>query len=335
MKKFSIRKIVLSSIGLFASLMLLIGLAFNVIAYDMGLGGSAGDAVSDALQTEANGFTLLSFALPKFLRTSILTYVNKDFCSLFETLLGITSLLSLLLSIAGMALIVLGFFRFEGKKNTKTITLLLTFGVIVALVHGVLGIVFASSVQAEMEKTFEDLSETLGGAQSALGDYTTSAFISVIFQAVCLVGFIVCSKKIKETQSAVATKEKSAETPVATKITQNKEENVDKEGALKKLIATEKEIVKILLEYKALYDMQIISTADYIDKKVKLLRYAEKRVKSGAGALLGKCSFEGVVNAESEVVLVLKEYAQLLKDEVISNAEFIEKKVALLSYVIN
>ncbi len=333
MKKFSVRKIVLSSIGLFASLMLLIGLAFNVIAYDMGLGGSAGDALSDTLQTEANGFTLLSFALPKYLRAGVLTYVNKDFCSLFETLLGITSLLSLLLAIAGIALAVLGFFRFTQKKNEKISRLLLIVFVIVSLAHGVLGIVFASVVQSEMEAVFEELGEI----ESVVGEFITSAYLSVIFQTVCLIGYIICAKKIKEKQETVVVLgEKPAEKAVdGTPKLSSKAKDADKEAALKKLIATEMEIAKLLVEYKALYDAQIISTADYVDKKVKLLRYSEKRVKGGASPLLSKCSFEGLVNAERQVVEILKRYFELLKDEVISNADFVEKKVSLLSYVIN
>ncbi len=331
MKDLSLKKIVLCSIALLSGLFLLIGLAFNVMFYDMGLGGAAGDAVNDTLKTKASGFTMLSFKLPEFLRVSVLTYVKEDFCKLFETLLGITSLLTLVLAIGAVALVAFVFFRGSRKNYAKKLTVVFVVGLIIATVHSVLAIVFTSVVQAEMEKFFKELADMTGGSADIVGSYKTNAFLSIIFQAVCLVVYIVCAKAIKEKETVVSA-EKSEGT---VKASAPKEDTVDRGAALKQLIQTELKIVELLTEYKGLYDAQVISTADYIDKKVKLLRYAEKKVKAGVSAILGKCSFDGVVDAEKEVVTVLKEYDKLLKTEVISDADFVEKKVALLSYVIN
>lgn len=328
MKKFSVRKIVLSSIGLFASIMLLIGLAFNVIAYDMGLGGAAGSAVSNTLGLEADGFTMLSFELPSVLRANVLTYVEEDFCGLFEVLLGVTSLLSLIVSVVAMVLIVLAFLRSAPKKNEKTIKLTLIAGIIVSATHGILAVVFKSIVQSNMNEFYETLSGTFGTAQTTLGKFTSSAIVSVIFQAVCLVAYVICSKKIKEKDLApiIATKT-NADAP--------KEDVKNKEAALENLIASESEIAKLLTEYKDLYEAQIISTADYMDKKVKLLRFSEKRVKSGIASIINKCSFECIIKMEKQVVNVLKEYDKLAKSGVISDSDFVEKKASLLASVIN
>lgn len=329
MKKFSVRKIVLSSIGLFASIMLLIGLAFNVIAYEMpGFSGAASSAVSGALGTEANGFTMLSFEFPDFLRAGILTYLEEDLCEIFEMLLGVTSLLTLIVSIGAMVLIVLAFLRFESKKNEKTLKLTLVVGLLLSAIHGILAIVFTSIVQSALKEQAEQLNSALGSAQNMLGKFSTVAFISIIFQAVCLVAYVICSKKIKEKEIAtVATVKTNADAP--------KEDVKSKEASLENLIASELEIAKLLTEYKDLYEAQIISTADYMDKKVKLLRFSEKRIKGGIAAMINKCSFEGVINMERQVIKVLKEYDKLAKTGIISDSDFVEKKSALLASVID
>lgn len=333
MKKFSVRKIVLSSIGLFASIMLFIGLAFNVIAYEMpGLSGSASSAVSSALELEANGFTMMSFELPTVLRTSILTYMEEDLLGLFEVLLGVTSLLTLIVSIGSMVLIVLAFFRSTSEKNEKTIRLTLIAGIIVSAVHGILAIVFTSIVQSALNEQAEQLNSALGQISGSLGsvqntlEFSTVAFISIIFQAVCLAAYLICSKKIKEVAPVVVAKT-GADAP--------KEDVKSKEAALENLIASEAEIAKLLTEYKDLYEAQIISTADYMDKKVKLLRFSEKRVKNGIASIINKCSFESIIKMEKQVVNVLKEYDKLAKSGVISDSDFVEKKASLLASVIN
>ncbi len=329
MKKFSVRKIVLSSIGLFASIMLLIGLSFNVICYEMsGLNGSQNSAVSGALGLEANGFTMLSFKLPDILRASVLTYVEEDFCGLFEVLLGVTSLLSLIVSIAIAALIVLAFFRFTPIKNEKTLKSAFIVGIILSLAHGILSIVFTSIVQSCMNEFCENLSSSLGSTQSSLGKFSSSAIVSVILQVIFLIAYVVCAKTIKE-------KDVLPVTAVKSNIDAPKEDAKSKETALENLIASELNVAVLLTEYKELYDAQIISTADYMDKKVKLLRFSGKRIKDGIAVAINKCSFESIIKMEKQVIKVLKEYDKLVNAGIISDSDFIEKKVTLLSSVIN
>ncbi len=107
-----------------------------------------------------------------------------------------------------------------------------------------------------------------------------------------------------------------------------------KEDVLQGILGAERTLAQLLNEYKALYDAAILSTADYVDKKVKILHYSERRFV-GVAALVDKCSFEGVVKAESTVIELLKEYKELLEKGVISDADFVSKKVALLNYIIN
>ena len=314
MKNITVKKIVLCSIGAFASLMLLIGLAFPVLAYDAGLGNAVNGAIGQ-LGLSANGFTMLSFKFPQLLFEGITTYVKSDICELFVILLGLTSLLSLVFSLLSLGIIVYAFFRFSTSKCNKLIMPLLVTGLIVSLVHSVLAIIFSSIVQIQMEKILEE--------QFVVGSFGTTAFISAIFQVVCLVAYLICENMIKEKDVERKTKLGEKETA------ENKGEY------LLSVIKAELTLVKLLKEYKQLYDETILSAADYIDKKVKILKYSEQRVQRELAMIVNKCPLEKIAEAESFVVVILKEYKTLLDAGVISDADFVQKKVALLGYIIN
>jgi hypothetical protein len=268
--------------------------------------------------------------------------MDEGECGLFETLLGITSLLSLLASLGFIALTAFAFFRFDKKKQEKTLFLAMLINLIIAVVHTLVAVIFCLNAQSNMEAFYEELSSNLGDIGgstggiigSALGavrgKFKTQAFITAIFQAVCFVAYIVCVKKLPKT----ATEAVDATVQNQPKATQSKEEKENKGEALRKMIGAEKEIVKLLSEYKALYDEQIISTADYVDKKAKLLRYSEAKIKNKISVLVAKSSFEDVAKAEIEVIEIIKEYNALLKANVISDADFVEKKSLLLGCVI-
>lgn len=327
MKNISVKKIVLCSVGAFAGLLLLIGLSFNLIAFDMGLGDQVNNALSQ-VGYAANGFAMMSFKFPDLLNVTLALYLNEKFMGLFAILFGVTSLLTLLTAIASVAVNVLALFLFPTEKAKKIGTALLCVGLIIAVVHSVLGIVFTSSAQTQLELFYKRLSESLGTEQEVFGGFTTSAYISVIFQVVCLVGYLVCAKKLQEktiTANAAEPAEKKAEP---------KEDFANKEKELQSLLNAETLVVKLLEEYKKLYDGGVLSAADYMDKKVKLLRYSDNRIKSALPNILKKCSFEGIANAEYSVIETLKEYKRLLETGVISDADFVEKKVALLGYII-
>lgn len=319
MKNVSAKKIVLSSIALFSCIMLFVGLSFRLVFFKIALlSGSASSAVSETIGLEANGFTMLSFKMPALLKEGMLECLKTGAFDFFEILLAISSWLVLAYSIIFVIFTLLGFFLYETKKNEKMLKWLIVGSLLIAVVYSVSGIVCASVTQSCMKKVLTE--------EDIVGDFATAAYASLIIQTVCLIAFLVCLKAVKEPQTAVLASEDTAES--------KKEGGGDKAAALKELVSIETEIVNLISEYKGLYDEQIISTADYMDKKVKLIKYSEKHIKSTVVKLIEKSGGKGVVAAEGEVVCALKAYAKLLKDGVISDSDFVEKKVSLLNYVI-
>lgn len=324
MKNINARKIVLYSISLFSAIMLLIGLSFKVLAYDLGLDGAAADALDNAGMA-ASGFDMISFKLPTILRTSVFAYIKKSTCSLYETLIGVTSLISLIVSLLSIAGIIFAFFKFERKKGEKLLVLIVIIGVIVALAHSVLCIIFSSNVQSGMTKLFDKT-----GVDNP-SKFKTSAYISLIFQALCLVGYIVCAIKIKHVEKEVVSTSNNDKKESAIALKESAQQSEEK---LENLLSAELSVISLLKEYKALYEESIITSADYMEKKVKLMKASDKKIKQTASVLISKISFLGVIKAETTVINLLREYKKLLDSAIISDADYVEKKVSLLNYII-
>ena len=123
MKNCSVRKIVLSSIGFLASLMLLIGLSFTVIKYDPGLKNELGAAMRQ-IGLSASGFDMLSFELPATLKAFMLgLFTAEDYSvdfTAFEKISGVISVLTLVTALLGIALTIVSFFCFSKKKKIKS-----------------------------------------------------------------------------------------------------------------------------------------------------------------------------------------------------------------------
>lgn len=316
MKKFTLRRTVLASIGLFASVMLLIGLGFDILAVDLSELGNIGGGMI-YVKMDMNGFKMLSFSLPKLLRTACLTFIKEDDCILFETLFGISSWLTLLVSIVAAVCVVFAFFGEPKKKNEDVFLAVIVVGVICALLQTVLSVIWTSTLQTKMNEYYEKLGT--GEEYMELIKFTTTAFVSLIIQAVCLIAYVLCSNNIKNGTG----EGRSANVQIAS----NK-------VSIVKTVGMEIEVAKLLTAYKDLCDAQIISVADYTNKKVYLLRYAEKKIKSGINELRGNCSLETVVQIEEAIVSALKEYTQLLHTGIISDADFFEIKATLLACMV-
>lgn len=329
MKKVSLRKAVLYSISLFASIMLFVGLAFKVLAYDLGLGDTVGSAMSQVGMT-ANGFDMFSFSFPAVLEKMVAVYVDADFLDLCGVMLGVTSILTLVVSLCSIGFAIFAFFKMEEKKGEKTLKTFLFISLFVVIVYSVFSIIVTVSAQSGLKETYDKLSGITGSATTQLDSYKTSAYLSLIFQIVCLVAYMICSVKIKRVEVVKEVKTTEAGSGVVAK-----DVGVSAEQKLESLLSAEQSIIDLLGEYKVLYDDAVIASADYMDKKVKLIKSSEKRIKQGLAGIMNKVPFEGLVKAEVIVTKLLREYKKLLEKGVISDADYVEKKVALLSYIIN
>ena len=100
------------------------------------------------------------------------------------------------------------------------------------------------------------------------------------------------------------------------------------------VLSFELSVIELFKEYKKLHEENIITDAEYMEKRVKIMNSANEKVKRLSG-VMSKASFDDVVKAEKTVVQVLREYKKLAESQIISDADYIAKKVVLLSCVIN
>lgn len=317
MKKYTLRRIVLASIGLLSSVLLLIGLSFDILAVDLSELGDIGGSVTAALKMDVNGFDMLSFSIPKLLRTACLNYIKKDVCVLFETIFGISSWLTLLVSIVAAVCIVMAFFGKPKKQNENLFLGMIVAALVCALLQTILSVLLTCIIQSKLEEYYETLKDTTAEYYRDLVKFSTKAFISVILQAACLIAYVVCLNKVKDGEKG---KVQTAQGRISTC-----------EEEIVQTIGMEIKVANLLKEYKDLCDAQIISAADYTNKKVYLLRYSEKKIKRGIADLRGNCLLETAVRIEENAVAAIKAYTQLLHTGVISDADFFEIKAALLS----
>ena len=309
MKNITARKITLFSIALFASIMLLVGLAFNIINFDLGTSGSASTALKEAGYS-ATGFSMLSFEFPAALRTAIVSIMRKDFCNAFEILSSISSILILVVSILSIVGVVLSFFFMERAKSEKLLKAIIIVSFIMAIVHFVISIVFSSIVQGEY----------VDQTKNVLGSFNTTTYIALIFQGVSFIAYFVCKANLKE---------KTSVNNVLNKTREDK-----KNVSIEEVVEAESVSVMLLKEYKALYDESLISSADYIEKKAAIIKFSDSKIKSVLTALVKNSTIKDIMNAEISLTKLLKEYKQLLEKDVISTVEYNEKKAFLLTCII-
>lgn len=343
MKNYSVRKIVLSSIGFVASVMLLIGLGFTVIKFDPGFGNELNTAVNQLVNMKASGFDMLSFALPLGLKSIIygeFTAVNytADY-SIFEKLCGIMSVLSLVAALLGIALTIVSFFCFSKKKSKGVATLFVILASVLTFVYAILSIVFVFVVKSDLKEVYgkvisnSSVTTVTNDAelQAILSGFKTNMFVPLILQLIFTTAYFVCAKTITE---------KSAEN-VLVDVGANEAETVRCETAKKKckedlfgLIEAESRVIELLTEYKKLCDEAVISSSDYIDKKINLLRYSGRKLRGEIPAIVNKSSYVDVVQAEEAVTAALRGYKKLLDSGIIAEGDFADKKAALLCCVV-
>ena len=308
MKNITIKKVVLFSIGLIALIMLVVGLSFEVITLDLGV-GELGGAVTQLVGMKATGFDMLSFNFSTTL-IEFFKQLNLVGYQLVAIFIGILSIITILIAVLSFLYYIYAFIKKDLQSCQNKITLCLVLGLVACVLYTALSIVFVLIVNGAVNM----YNEQLGSYYELKISFKTSAYISLIIQVVLFAAFIVCKVAIKEKSSVVL---------------KNEENGIDS------ILNAEFTIIELLREYKALYDDNVIGAADYMAKKVKIMKAPERKVKQNLQDLTSKVSLEKLVNAEMTITKILREYKTLLEKNIISDADFVEKKVSLLSYVID
>ncbi len=291
MKEMSVKKIVLCSIAAISAVMLLIGLSFPVLSL------SVGGVSVDAAGMGANGFDMLSFEFPTVMRALLMGFLKEEDFAGTEIILGVISLVTLVVAVAFLAFVIFALFRFTYKKTQTVILVYFIFATVIVLFNMIMALIDGANLNAIFEKK----------GVGELYKCKTSAYLSLIFLAVFFAAYLVCRRVIKE------------KLPKGSEDLQG-EAGASERGARATIIEQlqqEVAMTGIIREYKALLDEQVISAADYVYVKSKLLSPVSKRKGHGEGK-------------EQLIIKLLKEYQRLYTDEIITSAEFIEKKGELV-----
>ncbi|MBE7081362.1 MAG: hypothetical protein E7372_02240 [Clostridiales bacterium] len=311
MKNITARKIVLYSVALLSAIMLIVGLSFSVTF--LSLSGE---------KEGVSGFELLAFKFPEEFRLFIISVCNdKAFIEFYEVFFGITSLLTLVLSIVSIGLMILAFFKFDKKKEEITSIILLAVSLLVSIGYAVLPVFFNREISLSIKRLAEQMSGT--GYDEIFKHMTTgtSAFISAIIQAVIFVGYIVC---------LIVFKEKKA----SKKGTIEKAKQKHRDLEVDKVFSFEYSIIELLKEYKNLHNEGVITQEEYFNKKEEVLNSSNEKIKE-ISSLIKNIPFEEVIKTRKIAVEVLREYKKLLESQTILENEYDAKKEALLYCVID
>ena len=330
MKNITARKIVLFSIGLLSAIMLLVGLSFSVIYCNMSKEIMA--EIGSSYKLYESGFDMLSFEFSAVIRTFFISITqDKPWIELYELFFGIASLLTLVFSIVSLGLIILAFFSFNQKKGEKTLKALLTFSIIISAIYTIFPIIFSISMNIDMKKMLEAAGEYYENINFKI---KTAAFLPLIIQILLTIAYAVCSKKIISEKVIVKEVSEEKSSVVKEKQIAIKEISQKTQFDVEEVLSFEHSVIELLKEYKKLHDENIVTDAEYMEKRVKIMNSANEKEKR-LSSILSKVSFEDVVKAEKTVVNVLREYKKLAENQIISDADYISKKVVLLSCVIN
>ena len=138
--------------------------------------------------------------------------------------------------------------------------------------------------------------------------------------------YFVCAGTIRDSSAEQA---QCADTKACVAAGKNKNDD------LFALIEAETRVIGLLREYKKLCDESVISGSDYSEKKIRMLRYSDAKLRAEMSALVRQSAYADTVKAEEAITSALRGYKQLADDGIISEGDFIDKKASLLSCVMN
>ncbi len=252
---------------------------------------------------------------------AIVTGIYSDELELVDTYagrFGAVALVMLLFSFICIASSVYSFLKMDREQFQQKILITIIISCLISVIYAIVCIVSVESLNADYYEL----------AKRGDNILSTSAWAVIIVQAVLLLAYILCDKYIpvKEEDKKTISKEATQQKSVV------QEEKVGgSKVSLETLIKDEMSILEALKGYFDLYKDEIISSADFIDKKNRLLRYSEISIKLSIKRIQKTA---GVVGAEKVIVSLIRNYKQLLDEEIITSAEFLNKKGSLMEYII-
>lgn len=292
MKELSIKKIVLTCICVVVCVAMLAGLSSSIIKIKTGV-----DEVDKLV--EANGYDLLSFDYPITVRAMLdNSLFRKNFVDGYAKIFGVLSVIALVVSVIGIftAIILCLFAPSKSSKIIMTVIISLLF--CIALAYMILSLLFNASLTRTIEKYSND--ESL----SAIGyiKLATTMYIPFILETLFFGAYIVCLCKIKETPLGFA-----------------------------HYTHAELSTIALIEKYNGFCNDGIISSSDFIDKKVNLLTCSGRKLNETMPTLLQNASFEVIVDAKNAIAELLVGYSDLHKKGILTDSEFAQKKDMLLS----
>ncbi|MBQ3116537.1 MAG: hypothetical protein IJC07_05865 [Clostridia bacterium] len=309
MKNFSVKKLILSLITFACSLMILLALCYRVsgiVVKGMDMEELIGPF---AKETRASGFNMLAFGFAEAYKEFLIMpgLMTESFVSTFGVLFGVLSVCTLLISVLYMTLSVVFFFIGDERKVRIVLINTLIEGAVALVCYLVLAIIFNASVNNYLEVL---IAEEFAPEFAELIKLKTNLYVPLILHVIFAVGGIICIKVIPSAKKDGGVKSKRLSADAVVK--------------------AEKALVQCFVEYKALLDSDVISATDFMEKKAKLLKFSNEKLRQ----LSGGGDYLTLVTAETEIVELLKLYKKLRDEQVLSDMDYIEKKVALLDCVI-
>ncbi len=295
MKKMTIRKLVVSIIGLVSMSLVFLCMLCNVITITNTDGGK--------LNLSVNAIELLSYGFPKEMGNYLLKMCEPDFIKLWEVLFGVVSTLTLLIGIAGAICIGISFGRKKNNNYAKFTIAFVSSALALSVIYLVVAITFAVFISYG--------ATTILRVNNVL--VTTYLPTAVAFQILAFIAVLICNKKVSDKE--LAKREKSSVV-------------VKTEDAFEKLIGEEETLIGILKEYFALKD-EFITQEDYDYKKYKILSFMGVKLKTKQFEKLSKQNYK-VVKLEPKVIVLIKEYKELLDNGAITEEDFENKRKELI-----
>lgn len=318
MKELSIKKIVLTCICVVVCVAMLAGLSSSIIKVKTGV-----DEVDKLV--EANGYDLLSFDYPTTVRAMLDSGLfRKNFVDGYAKAFGALSVIALVVSVIGIfvAIILCLFAPSKASKTAMTVIISLLF--CISLVYMILSIMFTSSLTRTLERYSSD--ESLAAVEYI--KLATTMYVPFILETLFFGAYIVCLCGIKEKPLAIAHNEGKIVNNNRTSQTRTIEDTSEE---LSDVLKADLSTITLIEKYNGFCNDGIISSSDFIDKKVNLLTCSDRKLSETIPTLLQNASFEDIMEAENTIAELLVGYSDLHKKGILTDSEFVAKKGMLLS----
>ncbi len=302
MKNISIKNIIINVIGALAVILLVVGLAFSVAMENA-------EYVNTILPRKFSGFEALSFTLPNFVKNNLAKMeYESGVVTLFGILFGSFSVLALIVAVVG-ALLLTYLLLTKSNKCFKGVLILTICGLVVTLAYAITSIIIVGIWN-------KDIINVLLVKHDV---YSTYIWVPVIFQAVCLIGVIICYFCVKDKEISFGSDDKPA-------VKRGKESVIE-------LLKEEAGFVKLLKDYHNMFKKELLSEEEFLNKKNRILTYSQtviypKIILKREKLVVGKSE------AETAILELIKEYKALVTAEIITEDEYLLVKGALLGSVL-